>query len=437
MWSRKVEPWAAVMRTLIQSDRTCVPPVTADRSPPASRITGADSPVMAASLTEATPSITSPSEGMMSPASTRTMSPDLEARAGHKPVGVALAPGEELGLGLGAGPAQRVGLRLAAPFRDGLGEVGEQNGEPEPQDDLDREAEVGAAGDEVTDEESRDQGAHDLDHEHDRVLDQDPRVELAERRADGGPEDLGVEQAGVGQALAKLGTVPWENSAADMTDCGRSLSVPAKVWPAIIARCSTTGPSARAGKKVSPPTIRMTPTRRPTNRPPSVGKVPAEGGSVFLAASEPAIAMAGMITKKRPTSIATRAGQIVEQGVAREPRKGRSVVAGLGAVGVEDLGEAMRPRVAGGRDRARHDRRHRRPTKHHQGQAQDGEHRHLDLLGLELLAEILRRAPDHEAGHEHGDDHEDQHAVETRAHAADDDLAELDVDQRDHAAERP
>ena len=33
--SRKVEPCAAVMRTLIQSERTIVPPVTAERSPPA------------------------------------------------------------------------------------------------------------------------------------------------------------------------------------------------------------------------------------------------------------------------------------------------------------------------------------------------------------------------------------------------------------------
>ena len=45
--SRKVEPCAAVMRTLIQSDSTRVPPVTAERSPPLSRITGADSPVIA------------------------------------------------------------------------------------------------------------------------------------------------------------------------------------------------------------------------------------------------------------------------------------------------------------------------------------------------------------------------------------------------------
>ena len=77
MRSRKVEPGAAVMRTRIQSESTCVPPVTAERSPPDSRMTGADSPVIAASLTEAMPSMISPSDGIMSPASTRTTSPTL------------------------------------------------------------------------------------------------------------------------------------------------------------------------------------------------------------------------------------------------------------------------------------------------------------------------------------------------------------------------
>src|SRR5499427_652785 len=81
MRSRKVEPCAAVMRTLIQSESTLVPPVTAERSPPLSRMTGADSPVMADSSTEAMPSMTSPSLGMKSPASTRTMSPALSSSA--------------------------------------------------------------------------------------------------------------------------------------------------------------------------------------------------------------------------------------------------------------------------------------------------------------------------------------------------------------------
>ncbi len=50
-------------RTTSQSETMVVPPVTDERSPPASRMTGADSPVMALSLTEATPSMISPSAG--------------------------------------------------------------------------------------------------------------------------------------------------------------------------------------------------------------------------------------------------------------------------------------------------------------------------------------------------------------------------------------
>ncbi len=75
MRSRNVSPGLAVMRTTITSLSTRVPPVTAERSPPASRITGADSPVMADSSTDATPSITSPSPGIICPATTRTLSP--------------------------------------------------------------------------------------------------------------------------------------------------------------------------------------------------------------------------------------------------------------------------------------------------------------------------------------------------------------------------
>ena len=75
MRSRKVSPGLAVTLTRIQSDSTLVPPVTAERSPPDSRITGADSPVIALSSTEATPSMMSPSAGITSPASTLTISP--------------------------------------------------------------------------------------------------------------------------------------------------------------------------------------------------------------------------------------------------------------------------------------------------------------------------------------------------------------------------
>ncbi len=73
--SMKVAPGSAVMRTTSQSETTCVPPVTAERSPPASRITGALSPVTALSLTLAIPSTISPSLGIRSLASTSTSMP--------------------------------------------------------------------------------------------------------------------------------------------------------------------------------------------------------------------------------------------------------------------------------------------------------------------------------------------------------------------------
>ena len=106
--SRKVEPWAAVMRTLSQSETTRVPPVTADLSPPDSRMTGADSPVIAASFTEATPSITSPSEGIRSPASTRTTCPGRSSPAG---VGTTRSFPSTMSLAL---VSSRVWRRLAA-----------------------------------------------------------------------------------------------------------------------------------------------------------------------------------------------------------------------------------------------------------------------------------------------------------------------------------
>lgn len=75
--SMKVSPGFVVILTTMRSESTLVPPVTADRSPPDSRMTGADSPVIADSSTEATPSTTSPSPGMTSPASQTTRSPTV------------------------------------------------------------------------------------------------------------------------------------------------------------------------------------------------------------------------------------------------------------------------------------------------------------------------------------------------------------------------
>ena len=75
-------PGSWVISTTMRSESTRVPPVTALRSPPASRMTGADSPVMADSSTDAMPSMTVPSPGITWPASTTTTSPRVSAEAG-------------------------------------------------------------------------------------------------------------------------------------------------------------------------------------------------------------------------------------------------------------------------------------------------------------------------------------------------------------------
>ena len=82
MRSRNDWPGSCVISTTMWSDSTRVPPVTALRSPPDSRMTGADSPVMADSSTEAMPSTTVPSPGITSPASTTTTSPRTSSLAG-------------------------------------------------------------------------------------------------------------------------------------------------------------------------------------------------------------------------------------------------------------------------------------------------------------------------------------------------------------------
>ena len=126
MRSRNDWPGSWVISTTMRSESTRVPPVTALRSPPDSRMTGADSPVIADSSTEAMPSMTVPSPGMTSPASTTTTSPRCSSEAGR------VAAVLHLRDGLGAHRAQRVGLRASAALGQRLGEVGEDDGQPQP-----------------------------------------------------------------------------------------------------------------------------------------------------------------------------------------------------------------------------------------------------------------------------------------------------------------
>jgi hypothetical protein len=89
---------------------------------------------IAASLTEAIPSMTSPSDGMISLASTATMSPTF--RLWPTPPHRSSRRVRGAWRRLRCGSAQRVGLRLAAPLGNRFGEAGEEQRESQPRDDL-------------------------------------------------------------------------------------------------------------------------------------------------------------------------------------------------------------------------------------------------------------------------------------------------------------
>ena len=79
--------------------------------------------------------------------------------------------------------------------------------------------------------------------------------------------------------------------------------------------------------------------------------------------------------------------------------------------------------------------RHAAVIEHGQRDAERAEHDELDLARLDLLAQVLGRAADHEPGEEHREQDEEQHPVEPRADAAEDDLAHRDVGERHGAAQ--
>ena len=354
----------------MRSDRTRVPPVTPERSPPASRMTGADSPVMADSSTEATPATISPSPGMIWPASTTTRSPFNEGR-GNRRFDQSAMFALEGGLGVVAVAqpkggrflprlAQGVGLGLAARLGQRLGEVGEQHRQEQPDVQSDQVAsrsawlgQVEELGDRVED---RQDGA-DLDHEHHGVLPLDVGPEHDERLLQRRLQQVRREQALV--AGWRGGRVSFRRSKGrsvivDIADFlsliiepfpnmplrselvkrdrrRASLHAPAIGPPlnracqfpnGIGPKCSATGPSTAAGMNSSAPTSKIVPSSTKPNVSVSVRSVPAVNGVGFLAARLPASANGAMIGMNRPNSM-TRPVAISQYGLDGRRLTGR------------------------------------------------------------------------------------------------------------------
>jgi hypothetical protein len=124
-------------------------------------------------------------------------------------------------------------------------------------------------------EEQRHDKRADFDDEHDRIARLPARIELDERIGRRAREDRAVEQRAPADGARGDGTVSSEN-----------------VFPCCMTSCSTIGPSASAGKKVSAPTMTITPIKQ-HDEDRRVGRERADRfGTLFLPAA-PARAAAG------------------------------------------------------------------------------------------------------------------------------------------------
>src|SRR5579872_508352 len=81
------------------------------------------------------------------------------------------------------------------------------------------------------------------------------------------------------------------------------------------------------------------------------------------------------------------------------------------------------------------DRRDGGKNKDDERKDEHNEHRHLHVVGFDLLAEVLRGAADHQTGDKDCEHDVDQHAVHAGADTAKNNLAEHDVVEGNQAAE--
>ena len=192
MRSRKLSPGFDEISTTIRSDSTRVPPVTELRSPPDSRMTGADSPVIADSSTDAMPSTMSPSPGMISPATTSQRSPTFNSLDGTSRVvpsacNTRATVSDRVLRSVSACALPRPSATASARLANST--VNQSHAATRPTKTLSAAVELMR----VADEEERRDDAADLDDEHHRVAGHLARVELAERVSDRALQQRGVE----------------------------------------------------------------------------------------------------------------------------------------------------------------------------------------------------------------------------------------------------
>src|SRR6266566_1572108 len=440
MRSRNVSPGLALICTTIQSESTRVPPDTALRSPPLSRITGADSPVMADSSTEATPSTTSPSPGITSPASTSTRSPLRNSGAATSctwPFRSALARR----FAIVVVRARRSVSACALPRPSAMASA--------------KLAKTTVNHSQIATASTKSRSATNW-------LLVKPVVGCVKSRRTNSMVVMTLPTS----TTNMTGFLTCTRGSSFLNDDGMAarmilgsqieMSPLRRVFHCLTSNVSgcvlvlviiLEGPpclhqqlldnrSQRVCRKVSERTDDQDYANQERHEErPSCGEGPQACGHDPLPDERAGEGQDGDDFGEASDQHDHSQRPVVEGRVPSETRESGAVVAVGRGVSVQDLRQPMRPRVEDGREPLGDRHGEGGSAQNQQGRDQQGQHRHHDLLALDLLAQVLRRTPHHEAGDEDRDDGEVEHAVESCADTSKDDLTQRDIGDQHQPAQ--
>src|SRR3984957_5278329 len=404
--SRNVSPGFAVILHWIWSESTRVPPVTAERSPPASRITGADSPVIADSSTDATPSTISPSEGISSPAETSTRSPSRSFELGIFSVWsfptMRLATVSDRALrSVSACALPRPSAMASAKFANST-----------------------------------------VNHSHKVIC----RLNLKS-----------VPPLNSSTVVITLPISTTNMTGLPIIFCGFSFTSASRIARRTIFHSQTALlfvaiesehlPSAHEQVLQNRAKTQCREKRQRAHNDDDADqkhckkwrrhrKSSNRRRHVFLTRQVARDPQHRDDHQEAPRRHGVPSGRGLRAPFRPGAGKGGAVVAGSGYKRVQNFGQSMRPGICNSRRSKSFDARNRRKHQDHQREYQRHQHRHLYVISFDLLAQIFWRAPHHQAGNEDREHYVNQHAVESRAHSAKYHFAQHDVDERNHAAER-
>src|SRR6266498_2060494 len=408
MRSRKPPPFSIVTRMTMRSLKTRVPPVTALRSPPLSRMTGADSPVMAASSTLAMPSTTSPSAGITSPASHTTKSPFCNSGAGtfssrpwrRRRAIVSLRALRRVAACALPRPSATASAKLANKTVN-QSQRASCAMKPRSVAEVKMPAVVNAAPTIVTNMTGF------------RIISRGSSF-LNESAMAGPTMSQSNREGGVCVINLDFRLKQFSLAGEEVFDNRTKRQCRQKIQRA--------DQQDRAQEQHDEGAARDRECSR------------TRWGDFLL--HERASQGHDRHDHEKATDEHGQAqGRVIPGGIARQTGEGAAVVARGGTVGVDHFTEAVRAGVVQPGQSPGADGGPGGKAQDADRQDQQGQHGHLDVVGLDFLAEILGGASDHQPRDEHRQHYEDQHAVKPRPDASENDFPELNVEQRNEAAE--